>query len=520
MDGHDIRPSQHRVEFDQLDAMVGGGFRADERVHAEDRHLHRPGAHGDGLPDLAQADDTERPAAQLEAGELGALPFAAPDRGVGRGRPAGDPVEQREGVLGGGDRVAGRGVDDHDPGPRRGLQVDVVDTDAGPPDDDQPRGGGDELGVDLDLAADDQRVVVGQDRAQLIAAEARPLVDLVTGSQELDALLGDGLGHEDPHAPAPADAGTISPNDSIAATCAAATAEPGRTGRPKAIDTNSRTLIAPRISSTVTDPRWPSRKILPVSLPWPPASTSPRRFSSVLKAFQSRSSGTSAPVTVRDAKRGIGQQLEAERGQPGPGRGRTRLVPGEDVLGALGVHQPDPLVDLVDDGDGRGPRGLALGMALAMHPQVEVDAWRGRGLHRGPGTLRGGDHRQTGRRHPGLLRAGDDDVDAPGVHLERDGAKTGHAVDEDERLGRGLADDGGQRRDRVHDRGRRLVVGQQHGLVRLVARELGPDDLGIGRLAPLDLDLGDVRAVGPGDLGEPVAERPDRHAEHPIARAR
>ena len=233
VDGHDIGPRQQLVELDELDAVVGGGLGADERVHAEDRHLHRPGADGDGLPDLAQADDPERPAAQLEAGELGALPFAAPDRGVGRRGPAGDPVEQREGVLGGRDRVAGRGVDDHDPGPRGGLQVDVVDADAGPPDDDQPRRGGDELGVDLDLAADDQRVVVGQDRAQLIAAEARPLVDLVTGSQELDALLGDGLGHEDPHAPAPADAGTISPNDSMAATCAAATAEPGRTGRPE-----------------------------------------------------------------------------------------------------------------------------------------------------------------------------------------------------------------------------------------------------------------------------------------------
>ena len=64
--------------------------------------------------------------------------------------------------------------------------------------------GGDERGVDLDLAAHDERVVVGQDRAQLVAREARPLVDLVLGPEELDALGGDGFGDEDPHAPAPA----------------------------------------------------------------------------------------------------------------------------------------------------------------------------------------------------------------------------------------------------------------------------------------------------------------------------
>ena len=101
-------------------------------------------------------------------------------------------------MLGGRDRVAGRGVDDGDAGARRRVEIDVVDADAGPPDDDQARPGGDQLGVDLDLAADDERVVVGQDRAELVARQARTLVDLVVGAEELDALLGDRLGDEDP----------------------------------------------------------------------------------------------------------------------------------------------------------------------------------------------------------------------------------------------------------------------------------------------------------------------------------
>ena len=143
------------------------------------------------------------------------------------------PYMQRERVLGGGDRVAGRGVDDGDPGPRRRVEVDVVDADPGPADDDEPRAGGDELGVDLDLAADDERVVVGQDRAQLVAAEARALVDLVVGAEELEALRGDGFGDEDPHAPRRPAAGAREPERLDGGAWAAATAAPGgRRARP------------------------------------------------------------------------------------------------------------------------------------------------------------------------------------------------------------------------------------------------------------------------------------------------
>src|SRR6185503_18593952 len=170
-----------------------------------------------------------------------------------------------------------------------------------PADDDQPGARGDELGIDLDLAAHDQRVVVGQECRQLVAAAADALVDLVGGGEEFDALTRDRLGDEDPHAPAAAADGAIAPYASSAATWAAATAAPGVTVRPCASAANSRVLRAPRISSSVTEPRCPSRKIFPVSLPWPPARTRPRRLRSVLNTFQSRSSGTRAPVTVRDA---------------------------------------------------------------------------------------------------------------------------------------------------------------------------------------------------------------------------
>ena len=93
----------------------------------------------------------------------------------------------------------------------------------------------------------------------------------------------------------------VTPSASAAAANAAPTAAPGVIRRPCSRLTVSRTAIAPRISSTVTEPRWPSRKILPVSLPWPPARTTPWALIAPLNVFQSWPSGNFAAVTVRDA---------------------------------------------------------------------------------------------------------------------------------------------------------------------------------------------------------------------------
>ena len=149
------------------------------------------------------------------------------------------------------------------PGPRRRVEIDVVDADARPADDHQAAAGGDELGVDLDLAAHDERVVVGQQGGVIGSAETGPLVDFVVRPQELDALRRDRLGDQDPHAPT----GASAPMASSAARWAAATAAPASTGRPCSSETSSMTPIASRISASVTEPRWPSRKMCPESLP-------------------------------------------------------------------------------------------------------------------------------------------------------------------------------------------------------------------------------------------------------------
>ena len=78
--------------------------------------------------------------------------------GAGGGGVAGDGEQQRDGLLGGGDDVRGGRVDDHDAAGGRGGYLDVVQSDAGPGDDLQPRRGRDGLGVDLGGAAYDDRV--------------------------------------------------------------------------------------------------------------------------------------------------------------------------------------------------------------------------------------------------------------------------------------------------------------------------------------------------------------------------
>ena len=54
-------------------------------------------------------------------------------------------------------------------------------------------------------------------------------------------------------------------------------------------------------------------------------------MTSALNAFQSTPSGSDAAVTVFEAMRAVGEELEAQRGEPGPRGGGARGVTGEDA---------------------------------------------------------------------------------------------------------------------------------------------------------------------------------------------
>jgi len=88
------------------------------------------GLAGDLLTDLAEADDAERLAGELDALPLGALPLTLLHGRVGLGNVAGQSHQQGDRVLGRGNRVRIRSVGDDDALARRGLDIHVVDAHA------------------------------------------------------------------------------------------------------------------------------------------------------------------------------------------------------------------------------------------------------------------------------------------------------------------------------------------------------------------------------------------------------
>ena len=195
-----VGAGQERLEIDQLDAMVGSLLGADVRIDRQDRHLEGSCPIGNGLADLPQPDDSERPVAQLQPGELGSLPLSAANGRIGGRNLPSEPEQEGQGVLGGRDRIAGGGVYDGDPGPRCGFEIYVVDADARPTDDDEPAAGLDEPGVDLDLATNDKRVVFADQGTEIVAGQAGSLVDFVLSPQKRDAFRGQRLRDKDLHA--------------------------------------------------------------------------------------------------------------------------------------------------------------------------------------------------------------------------------------------------------------------------------------------------------------------------------
>ena len=141
--------------------------------------------------------EPERLAPHLVALELRAVPGATLERGVGVGDVAGEREHEADGVLGGGDRVAERRVDDDDAARGGRFEVDVVDADAGAADGAKLLAGGEYPGGHLGFAADDQRVVRGDDAQELVRRQAGADIDLGFPGEDVDAVLGDRVRDED-----------------------------------------------------------------------------------------------------------------------------------------------------------------------------------------------------------------------------------------------------------------------------------------------------------------------------------
>ena len=118
-------------------------------------------------------------------------------RAVGGGKVARERQHHGDDVLGRRDGVAGRGVEDENAVSCRGLDVDVVHAHTGTPDHAQSRCRIEDLGRDLGLAPDHERVVVADAFAQRARLEPGHDIHLARGTQAGDAVLGDRVGNED-----------------------------------------------------------------------------------------------------------------------------------------------------------------------------------------------------------------------------------------------------------------------------------------------------------------------------------
>ena len=135
--GDEVRAGDEIVEPQQLDVELSGAILRDERVVRDQLHAERERPLCHELADPTQADDAERLVGELDAGPAGPLPAALLERCVRLGDVARLGQQERHRVLGRGQGVRLRSVDDHDATLGRGGDVDVVETDAGPTDDDQ-----------------------------------------------------------------------------------------------------------------------------------------------------------------------------------------------------------------------------------------------------------------------------------------------------------------------------------------------------------------------------------------------
>ena len=186
MDGDEVRLREQLVQGHQLHAELGGAGGGDVGVVREDLGVEALQAGGHQGADTAQADDADLLLEEFDAGVLGALPLAVLEGGAGLRDVAGEAQDVAHGEFGGGDDVGRRGVDHHDTGLGGGLDVHVVQADAGAGDDLQVLRGGDGLGVHLGGGADQDGVDVGDGREQLGTVGAVGLADFKVRAKGLD----------------------------------------------------------------------------------------------------------------------------------------------------------------------------------------------------------------------------------------------------------------------------------------------------------------------------------------------
>ena len=151
---------------DAFDPVLGGALGREERVVTHHLHVKPQRPLGDGQAHAAKADDAQRLAAELGAGELRAIPTARLEAVIRLGHVPGEGQHEGHRVFGGRNGIPARCVHYHDPMTGRGGHVDIVDTHSRADDDFQSRLILQDLGRQLRTRPDHDPVGVGQGGTQ------------------------------------------------------------------------------------------------------------------------------------------------------------------------------------------------------------------------------------------------------------------------------------------------------------------------------------------------------------------
>ena len=200
MDRHEVGLHEERLERrHDLDAHLLGALGAHVRVERDHAHPEAGRARGDERSDAAEPDQADRLSGQLDALPPRALPPAVDQIGVRLRDVARLREQQRECLFGRRDDVGLRRVHHHHAAPRRFLDVDVVQTDAGARDDLEVGRRREDRRGHLRGAPDHEGVVGRNLRGKIALREVGAHVYLEVLAQQLEALFRQGLGHQDPH---------------------------------------------------------------------------------------------------------------------------------------------------------------------------------------------------------------------------------------------------------------------------------------------------------------------------------
>ena len=221
VDRDDVGLHEERLERrHELDAELSAALLRHVGVERDDLHAEGRGALGDEDADASETDDAEHLAEELGPLEPGPLPSTGAQGCVRQGDVARLREQERHRVLGRGDDVGLGRVHDEDAARGRGRDVDVVEPDACARDDLESVRSGDDLGGDARRRPDDEGLVVADGAGEVARGEVGTEVDVEVGAEQVEAVLGEFLGDEDPH------------RQLRNAVSAAATAAPGFTGTP------------------------------------------------------------------------------------------------------------------------------------------------------------------------------------------------------------------------------------------------------------------------------------------------